>query len=385
MQLPIFTKTEIERRQSVLRAKLAGLDAGVLISFTNSYYMSGVPILPWGRPTITIIPMNDDPVIIAGKADEQNISLNSPIKNVITYGDIEGPNVNEAISHLANELKRLGLSKIGVDGYYILMAYVELLREKYPDCQIDDITDSIEDMRLINSDEEVDIIRIATEIADYGMQTYLSEAKLGMTEIEMAGRIILAMAKFAASKYPDMGITFNCYSQQGIHSLEPHAAASGQPLKPERLLCVVVEAAAEHYMAAVERAIALGDLLPEQQKYYDTVISALQKTISICAPGVLCSTLDKASQAVFQNAGYENFLCGTGLSRGLLNAFEGRLDKSNLRIYNDYPLKPNMVLSLEPYAIAPGVGAQRHCEMIRVTENGNEVLSKAPSGYLRIA
>jgi hypothetical protein len=70
------------------------LDAGVFLSFTNSYYMSGVPILPWGRPTITIIPKSNDPVIIAGKADAQNISSNSPIKNVITYGDIEGPNVN---------------------------------------------------------------------------------------------------------------------------------------------------------------------------------------------------------------------------------------------------------------------------------------------------
>jgi Xaa-Pro aminopeptidase len=96
------------------------------------------------------------------------------------------------------------------------------------------------------------------------------------------------------------------------------------------------------------------------------------------------SEVDKVTQTVFRDAGYENFLCGTGLSRGLLNSFEGRIDKSNLRVYNNNPLRPNMVLSIEPYAIAPGVGAQRHCEMVLITETGNEVLSQAPNGFLRI-
>ena len=382
--MPIFSRNEIEKRMETLRFNLGDNDAGVFLSFTNSYYMSGVPILPWGRPTITIIPKNDDPVIISGKVDAQNISSNSPIKNVITYGDIEGPNVNEAISHLAEVMQKLALRKIGIDGLYTPIAYIDLLKTKYPHCQVDDITDVIEDMRLINTAEEVEITRIATSIADFGMETYLSEAKLGMAEIELAGRVTLAMARFAASNYPDLGITLNCYSQQGLHTLEPHAAASGNPLTPGRLMCVVVEATVAFYMAAVERTIALGDILPEQQHYYDTVVSSLQKTIEKCTPGALCSEVDKVSQKIFKDAGYANFLCGTGLSRGLMNSFEGRLDKSNIRVYNDHPLKPNMVLSIEPYAIAPGVGAPRHCEMVLITETGNEVLSKAPNGFLRI-
>jgi Xaa-Pro aminopeptidase len=192
------------------------------------------------------------------------------------------------------------------------------------------------------------------------------------------------MAQFAASHYPENGITFNCYSQQGTHTLEPHAAASGNPLRPGQLMCVVIEATVDHYMAAVERAIALGDILPEQQHYYDAIIASLQKTIEKCTPGTLCSELDKVAQQVFKDAGYDDFLCGAGLSRGLLNAFEGRIDKSNIRVYNDNPLRPNMVLSIEPYAIAPGVGAQRHCEMVLITDSGNEVLSNAPNGLLRI-
>ena len=126
----------------------------------------------------------------------------------------------------------------------------------------------------------------------------------------------------------------------------------------------------------MERAIGLGDILPEQQHYYDALLSSLQKTIEKCTPGALCSDVDKVSQKVFKDAGYDNFLCGTGLSRGLLNPFEGRIDKGNIRIYNDNPLRPNMVLTIEPYAIAPEVGAQRHCEMVLITENGNEKVAR---------
>lgn len=229
----------------------------------------------------------------------------------------------------------------------------------------------------------MELIRKATAIADFGMQTFLSKAKLGMTEIELAGRVNLAMARFASETIQGHDVNLNCYSQQG-NSTDVHAASGPKPLMPGQLMCVVVEASVSHYMAAVERAVGLGELLPKQEHYYQTLIKALQHTVQACAPGVPCSDIDATSQGVFKEAGYENFLCGTGLSRGLINAFEGRLDHSNLRVYNTRPLAPNMVLSVEPYAIAPGVGAQRHCEMVLITENGHEVLSKAPNGMLSI-
>lgn len=381
--MSIFSEKEILRRMETLRSNLGDNDAGVFFSFTNSYYMSGVPIIPWGRPGITIIPKNDDPVIISGKADAQNISNNSPIKNVITYGDIEGPNVDSAISHLSDVISRLGLKKIGFDAFYTPYAFIDMVKARQPNCSFSDISGTIEDMRLVNSEEELELIRIATAIADFGMETFLSEAKLGMTEIELAGLVYQAMAGFAAENYKDHEVKLNCYSQQG-NTTDVHAASGGSPLTPGQLMCVVVEAAVSNYMAAIERTVGLGDLLPEQQHYFDAVVTSLGKTVEACAPGVACSAIDKVSQDVFKKAGYDNFLCGTGLSRGLLNAFEGRLDSSNLRVYNDKPLQPNMVLSVEPYAIAPNVGAQRHCDMVLITDNGNEVLSKAPSGYLMI-
>ena len=44
-----------------------------------------------------------------------------------------------------------------------------------------------------------------------------------------------------------------------------------------------------------------------------------------------------------------------------------------------------MVLTVEPWAVEPEMGAPRHCDVVRVTETGREVMTKARSGAIRIS
>ena len=53
--MTIFSASELDRRQDAVRDRLDGADACVVFSFTNSYYLSGAPILHWGRPAITVM------------------------------------------------------------------------------------------------------------------------------------------------------------------------------------------------------------------------------------------------------------------------------------------------------------------------------------------
>jgi hypothetical protein len=59
--MSIFSAGEIEGRQERLRTRIDDADACVAMSFTNAYYMSGVPIIPWGRPTFTLVPRDGAP------------------------------------------------------------------------------------------------------------------------------------------------------------------------------------------------------------------------------------------------------------------------------------------------------------------------------------
>lgn len=125
-------------------------------------------------------------------------------------------------------------------------------------------------------------------------------------------------------------------------------------------------------------------IFSENEIFRRAIVASISKAIEAYAPGVACTTIDKVSQDVFKKGRYNDFLYGSELSRGLVNRYERRLDCSNLREYNDRPLRDNMVSSVEPYAIAPNVGAQRHCDMVLIMDTGHEVLSKVSNGCLMI-
>ncbi len=382
--MSIFTAGEIEGRQERLRARLGDCDAYVAMSFTNAYYLSGVPIIPWGRPTFTLVPRDGASAMVLAEGEKARTLAHSPIAELVTYRDSDGPNAPRAVELLADLLKRRGLKRIAYDAALASAAQVDGLRSLLPDARFVDASETLDVMRLVSSDEEVELLRAASAVIDHGMETYLADAKLGEPEVLLAGRACLAMAEFAARIYPETEVRLNCYSQQGIRSLQPHTAANGDPLSPGQLMCVVVEAHVWHYMEAVERALALGDLTPAQQAYYDAIVESQRQAIEAVGPGVPCSEVDRAGREVLEAAGYSNVVAGAGLARGIITEWEGRIDRSNLRDYNATPLEPNMVLTVEPWAIEPEMGAPRHCDVVRVTETGREVMTKARSGAIRI-
>ena len=382
--MSIFTAGEIEGRQERLRARLGEADACVALSFTNAYYLSGVPLIPWGRPNFTLVPRHGTPAMVLAEGEKTRALEHSPIADLVTYRDSDGPNAPRAVELLAGLLKRRGLRHIAYDADHAPAAHLEGLRALLPEARFVDASETLDALRLVSTDEEVALLRTASAVISHGMESYLDEARLGEPEVLLAGRACLAMAAFAARTYPDAEVRVNCYSQQGIRSLQPHTAANGEPLRPGQLMCVVVEAHVWHYLEAVERALALGDISPAQQAYYDVIVEAQRLAIEAVGPGVPCSEVDRVGREAFEAAGYTNVVAGTGLARGIVTEWEGRIDRSNLRAYNATPLEPNTVLTVEPWAVEPEMGAPRHCDVVRVTETGREVMTTARSGTIRI-
>lgn len=382
--MSIFTRGEIERRHERLRARLGEADVGVGLSFTNAYYLSGVPIIPWGRPTLVAVPKDSAPFMVLSAAEAARTRLHSPMSDLATYDDSDGPNAVEAVSRLADVLAKRGLKRVAVDSNMARASMIDQLRSLMPGASIADASDTLDRMRLVSSDEEIAWLRAATATADAGMEAFLANAALGRPESVIAAEALLAMSSFAAEAYPDAEVRPNCYCQQGVRSLQPHTAASGEPLTAGRLMCVVVEAHVWSYMAAVERTLALGDLDQPQQDLYDTIVAAHHETMEAVRPGVRACDVDRVGRERFAGAGYTDIPAGVGLVRGILTEWEGRIDQGDLRPYNTDALQPDMVLSIEPWAVVQGIGAPRHCDMVRVTETGCEVLSKTRNHAIRI-
>ena len=382
--MSIFSTGEIERRHTAVRAALGTSEAAVAFSFFPSYYLSGVPVLPWGRPTITIVSRDGPAAIVLSEGEAPRAREHSPIAEMLTYNDMDGPNAKCAIALLAGLLEARGIGHISFDATGATVAMVEMLKAAMPKLELADFSGALEKMILISSAEELELITAATRITEVGIATFIEEAKVGIPEVVLGGRAMMAMSEYAAREYPEAESKVHCYSQQGLRSLQPHTGASGEALQPGVLVTLVVEAYAWNYLAAVERPLFTGPPTEAQRHYQEATRDAQDAAIAAMRPGVSFGEVDRASREVLISAGYDNIHCGAGLIRGLVTEWEGRIDRGNLRLYNDALLEPNMVITVEPWAVVPGMGATRYCDPVLVTETGARMISSRPDHLIQV-
>ena len=382
--MSIFSAAEIAARHRRLRERLDGCDAFVSFSFFNAYYLSGVPIIGWGRPTLVVLPARGDPAIVAAAGEKSRIARYSPIEDIRTYTDIDRPNVDSAVALAAEVIRERHIGSIAFDAAMTPAATVELLRGLAPGVELRDMSRALDELKVIYSPEELALLRIATAVCDHGIETFIGRAAVGRSELAVAGEAGTAMSQFASERFPDAEIRINCYSQQGLRTLEPHTASKGTPIESGNLMCIVIEVYAWSYQAAVERTVAFGALPDDAERLYRAIVAAHGRAIEAVGPGTTFSEVDRVAREVFGKAGFGHMPSGAGCGRGLMTEHDGRVDGMNLRPYNDAVLRPEMVMTVEPFVVADGIGAPRHCDMVRVTDSGREVMSRARAGTIRI-
>ena len=102
-------------------------------------------------------------------------------------------------------------------------------------------------------------------------------------------------------------------------------------------------------------------------------------------PGISCSEITKELNNFFEQKGllkYRSF--GYGHSFGILSHYYGREAGLELREDIETILKPGMVVSMEPMITIPegqaGSGGYREHDILIVTEDGSENITKYPFG-----
>jgi Xaa-Pro aminopeptidase len=379
-----FSEKEVERRQQAIRDSLAATEAFVAFSFTASYYFSGAPVVHWGRPTITVVPQSAPVFAITSAMEAPRLESLGHIHDVQVYTDSDGPSLPTALSLFSRALRNRGIDSISFDASMTPCANLALLKKLCPTLATRDGSADLNALRKVHSEEEIAQIRKAVAASDVGVNIILEEAKIGQPESDVVAMATRAMAEFSGANYPETEMSLRCYSQQGDRTLQPHSGTGGDPLTQGNLLQIVIEASAWQYLSAVERTVALGNLPAEQDAYFDTLIEAHEAALTAAQPGAPLSAPYHAANSIFTRDGFGESPVGTGLLRGVVSEWEGRIEEGNLRGYNNTPLQSGMVMSIEPYTFVPGVGATRHCDMVLITETGNECISKAPRGRLRI-
>jgi Xaa-Pro dipeptidase len=374
-----------------------GLDCIIATSYVNSYYLSGAPIHPFGRPVATLIPLKGEAAMIISVIELEHVRVQSWIQDIKSYYDYNiGPDYEApqpppvSFTRLVQEAlceRGLMYSRIGIEDATLPLSYYHLLRSALPEAELVGASDMLDRVRMVLSPEELALVRQADAIADLGLERLIASVRPGLAAYELSSEVRAAMVEAILEQHPDK--PFHLHVGCGLGSPAKSAGHSewttwnrDDQIRRGQLLETVISVWLWGYWGNVERAVYVGEPTEEVRRAFKIMIEANEEAIAAIRPGVPLAEVDRITKGVFARYGFTT-RTGSGCGRGIVsyeaNARELKMD---VRLYSDVVLEPGMAFSLEPDLFVPGIGTFRHCNTIIVTEDGCEVDSRLSRGMI---
>ncbi len=225
----------------------------------------------------------------------------------------------------------------------------------------------VENLRVIKDKSEIERLRQSANIAVKGYHYVRQSARPSMKERELQARLEHFTKNLGAEKQ-----AFDIIIASGAKSSMPHAITDGTPIRDNNLVLVDMGVVFEGYHSDLTRPFFLGRINAFQKRIYDIVWNAQRRGIQAARPGVLAKDVDAACRGYIQKKGYGDFFGhGTGHGVGLeIHEAPTISGRSETR------LEPGMVITVEPGIYLPGRFGVRIEDMVLITKNGNEVLTR---------
>ena len=383
VKLP-FTEQEYKTRLENLRIVMSNnnLDMIILTSMHNIAYYTGFIYCSFGRPYGCVITKNKVTTISAN-IDASQPWRRSVYDNVI-YTDWKRDNYLKAIVSIIGRDEPP--KNIGIENDHVTLDMKEKLISIFTFSKFSDVSKYLMDIRMIKSNEEIEIIKNGARIADIGGEEIVKNIKVGATELEIAiaGRDKMEREiekTYPNAEYMDTWVWF----QSGINTDGAHNPKTSRKLISGDILSLNAFPMISGYYTALERTLFLNEIDDASLKAWEANVKIHKRGLELIKPGVKCSDICHELNDLFAELGYLQYRTfGYGHSFGVLSHFYGRESGLELREDIDKVLEPNMIVSMEPMIMIPegkpGAGGYREHDILVIKENETENITKFPFG-----
>jgi Xaa-Pro aminopeptidase len=385
-----ISQKEYEKRIEKVRKELAKrkLDALYLTSGTSFLYLTGFSYIATERPAALIIPANGEITFMGPLLEKNHIPLKtSLIKNIKTYLDYPGE--KHPIDQFAEWLMEMKLhdKRIGIDnlaGAAGIWGYTgPPITKKLRQAKFILARDIVANMRLIKSQEEIELIRESAKWANLAHTLLQDYTKPGLWDEEIAFKASykasMIMKKtlgrdYTPTHWGGMPVSAGFRGQVGPMSAIPHSIGTKEPIKKGDVLVTGAGADIGGYSAELERTMIVGKPTEKQRKYFEIMRKIQETALEAFKVGAKCSDVDKAVRKAFRKYGCEDFMLHhTGHGLGLEAHEPPWLD-----IGDNTVLKSGMVFSCEPGIYIKGFAGFRHSDTVVIGEEEAEVITYYP-------
>jgi creatinase len=379
-----FSKKEYQKRLKKLRDVMNSnnLDMIILTSMHNIAYYTGFIYCAFGRSYGCVI-TEKKIVTISANIDSGQPWRHSFSENII-YTDWKKDNFLRAIVSIIGRDEPP--KNIGIENDHVTLEMKEKLVSLFNFSKFNDVSKDLMKLRMIKSNEEIDIIKNGARIADIGAEEIVKHIKVGASELEIAtigrDKMEFEIAKtYPDAEYMDTWVWF----QSGINTDGAHNPKTSRKLISGDILSLNTFPMISGYYTALERTLFLDKVDDSSLKAWEANVKVHKRGLELIKPKAKCSEICKELNDLFAQLGYLQYRTfGYGHSFGVLSHFYGRESGLELREDIDTILEPNMVISMEPMIMIPegkpGAGGYREHDILVINENGTENISKFPFG-----
>lgn|SRR5699024_1475598 len=267
------------------------------------------------------------------------------------------------LDFITSFMESKNIKRIGFEGEHVNYNTYSKIKD---DFEVVPLTGEVEKIRLIKTEEEVDLIQKACEIADQAYEYILTYVKEGMTEMEVKNELEAHMTKLGAS-----GPSFDTIVASGHRGALPHGVASDKVIESGDMVTLDFGAYYKGYASDITRTFGVGSVSPEMEEIYNVVLEAQLKSLEEIKAGMTGSEADAVARDVIKSYGYgENFGHSLGHGFGLeVHELPGLAQKSTMT------LEPGMCVTVEPGIYVDGLGGVRIEDDTIVTETGLKKLT----------
>lgn len=273
---------------------------------------------------------------------------------------------------VAQVIQEQGIANVGFESDFMSVDALERYEQELP-CTLIAAPKLLHELRGAKDAGELEQMRRSQAITDQVFSNILDFIRPGMTEREVAARIVYELMRLGASRP-----SFDPIVAAGANGSMPHAVPGDTVIEPGMFVTMDFGGVYQGYCSDMTRTIAVGQPADEMRLVYDTVLKAQQAGLAAAKAGVPGCQVDAAARSVIEQAGYGAYF-GHSLGHSLgLEIHE----RPNFSPTEQTVMPVGAVVSCEPGIYLPGRFGVRIEDVVILTGDGCENITASPKNLI---
>jgi Xaa-Pro dipeptidase len=293
---PRFSDAERDRRWTLVRSLMRRDGLDLIVGFPNSHkfdsfqagtrYLTGIGgncaavgvVFPQAGQVTAIVSPDQDPEYL--RAVQDWVSDIRPVSPGWAYA----PPYLERLRELGISDARVGVIGLSGNTRYAegsaSYGLVTAIQQAFPRAEIVNATFLMDEARYVKSEEELNFIQRATQLAEAALGVLRAEARPGLTERALIGRMLARMVEDGGD-LPTMILWSAGWPQPPTNHYQP----TGRQLRAGDMFATELEARWAGYVGQRTQMGFLGPIPPLYQELADVQKIALEKCFELLRPG----------------------------------------------------------------------------------------------------